>query len=152
MSEAPDTRDKLRQRIHEKKSQIRVYLSRAEARSTWLTIGSIVCSGLAGLLTAGPAAGGPPLTQALTQALGTSAETAPSWRLLCAAAALLSFLGATALTIYKVQDLANRVAKLQAASARIEALETFLETTNLSMQSATDQYIQVLQDVPFVPT
>jgi hypothetical protein len=152
MSEALDSRERLRQRIHEKKSQLKAYLSRVEPRSAWLTVASIVCSGLSALLTAGPAAGGPSLMQAVTQALGTSPDTAPSWRLFCAAATFLSFLGATALAIYKVQDLANKVAKAQAANARLEALETFLETTDISVQKATDQYTQILQDVSFVPT
>ncbi len=152
MSDTIDTREKFQQRIHEKKSQIRLFLSKAEPRSTWLTIASIVCSGLAGLLTAGPATGGPSLTQAVTQALGTSPETAPSWRLFCAAAAVLSFIATTTLAIYKIQDLANKVAKSQAANARLEALETLLETTNISIEKATAQYTQILQEVSFVPT
>jgi hypothetical protein len=151
MNETIDTREKLQQRIREKKSQIRTFLSKIEPRSTFLTVASIVCSGLAALLTAGPAAGGPSLTQALTQALGTAPETAPSWRLLCAAATVLSFLGTTTLAIYKVQDLANKVAKSQAAKARLEALETYLAMTDISIHKATDQYSQVLQDVSFVP-
>jgi hypothetical protein len=152
MSETRDTREKLQQRIHEKQSQIQAFLSKIEPRSTVLTVTSIVCSGLAAILTAGPAAGGSSLTQALTQALGTAPDTAPSWRLLCAAATVFSFLGTTTLSLYKVQDLANKVAKSQAANARLEALETCLETTDISIQQATNQYTQILQDVSFVPT
>jgi hypothetical protein len=152
MSETIDTREKLQQRIHEKQAQIQAFLSKVEPRSTLLIVASIVCSGVAALLTAGPAAGGPSLTKAITEALGTAPDTAPSWRLLCAAATVFSFLGTTTLAIYKVQDLANKVAKSQAANARLEALETSLETTDISMQKATDQYIQILQEVSFVPT
>jgi hypothetical protein len=72
--------------------------------------------------------------------------------LFCAAAAVLSFIATTTLAIYKIQDLANKVAKSQAANARLEALETFLETTNISIENATDQYTQILQDVSFVAT
>jgi hypothetical protein len=150
MSETIDTREKLQQRIQEKQSQIKAFLVKAEPRSTLLTIASIVCSGVAALLTAGPAAGGPSFTQALTQALGTTPDTAPSWRLLCAAATVFSFFGTTMLAIYKVQDLANKVAKAQAAHARLEALETYLETTDIAMQKATEQYTQILQDVSFM--
>jgi hypothetical protein len=148
MSETMDTREKLQQRIHEKQAQIQAFLAKAEPRSTLLTVTSIVCSGVAALLTAGPAAGGLPFSQALSQAVGT--RTA-AWRWLCVAATVFSFLSTTMLAMYKVQDLANKVAKSQAARARLEALETYLETTDLSMQHATDQYTQILQEVSFMP-
>jgi hypothetical protein len=148
MSQPLDTHEKLQQRIREKKAQLKAFLAQIEPRSTRLTIVSIVATGLAGLLTAGPAAGGPSFTQALTQALGT---TSPSWRLLCAAATVLSFVATTTLAIHKIQDLANRVAKAQAAYARLEALEIVLETTGLSLPKAADQYTHILQEVAFVP-
>jgi hypothetical protein len=148
MSNAPDPREKLRQRIREKKRQIEAFLARTEHRSNRLTIVGIVCAGLAGLITAGPAAGGPPLTQALTEVLGT---TTPSWRLLCAAATVLSFLATTALAIHKIQDLPNRVAKAQAAYSRLEGLETLLDTTEIGTAKAAEQYTQVVHDLSFVP-
>jgi anaerobic selenocysteine-containing dehydrogenase len=83
---------------------------------------------------------------------GVFTKQTSSWRLFCAAAAVLSLIATTTLAIYKIQDLANKVAKAQAANARLEALETFLETTDISIEKATDQYTQILQDVSFVPT
>ncbi len=148
MNHRLDTREKLQQRIREKKAHLQAFLAKTQPRSTGLTIASIICAGLAGVLTAGPAAGGAPLTQWLTEILGT---TAPSWRLLCAAATILSFLATTMLSIHKVQDLANRVAKVQAACSRLEAIETLLETTDISTATAAEQYTQVVQDLPFLP-
>ncbi len=101
MSDTNNAREKLRLRIQEKKEQIQAFLAKTQPRSNRLTITSIVCAGLAGLLTAGPAAGGPSFTQAMTEMLGT---TSPSWRLLCAAATILSFISTTTLAIHKVQD------------------------------------------------
>ncbi|HEX2225918.1 MAG TPA: hypothetical protein VHM64_02175 [Candidatus Binatia bacterium] len=148
MSNARDNREKLQQRIREKQGQIQAFLAKAQPRTTRLAIASIVCAGLAGLLTAGPAAGGPSFTQALTETLGT---TSPSWRLLCAAATVLSFLATTMLSIHKIQDLPDRVAKAQAAYSRLEAIETLLETTEISTSTAADQYAQIVHDVSFVP-
>jgi hypothetical protein len=57
----------------------------------------------------------------------------------------------TTLAIYKGQDLANRVAKAEAAVATLEALDTFVETTDISTEKAVEQYTQVLLGVAFVP-
>lgn len=148
MSHPKNDRQRLQQRIREKKADIDLFLSKIGPRSSRLTIASILATGLAGLLTAGPAAGGPSFTQAITQAFSM---TSPSWRLLCAAATLLSFVATTTLAIYKGQDLANRVAKAEAAVATLEALDTFVETTDISIEKAVEQYTQVLLGVAFVP-
>ncbi|MDA8141113.1 MAG: hypothetical protein M0036_20910 [Desulfobacteraceae bacterium] len=146
MSETLDAREKLQQRIREKKGQIEEFLRKTQPRSDHLTIASIVCAGLAGLLTAGPAAGGPSFTQAITQAIGT---TSPSWRLLCAVATILSFIATTALAVHKIQDLTNKVTKAQTAYAKLEGLETLLETTDLSTAAAADQFGRFINEVPF---
>ena len=147
LGEAAEGREKLRQRLGEKKDHIEAFLAKMQPRSNRLTLTSIVCGGLAGLVTAGPAVGGPSFSQVVTDALGT---TSPSWRWLCALATILSFLATTALAIHKIQDLANKVAKAQAAYGRIEALETLLETTDISTAKAAEQYAQVVNDVAFV--
>jgi hypothetical protein len=146
MSDTLDGREKLQQRIRDKKDQIEEFLRKTQPRSDRLTIASIVSAGLAGLLTAGPAAGGPSFTQALTQTLGT---TSPSWRLLCAAATILSFIATTALAVHKVQDLTNKVARAQAAHAKLEALETLLDTTDIPISKAADQFARIVPDVSF---
>ena len=154
MGETPDAheklqkriREKLQHRIREKKSQVQMYLRKTQPRSDRLIIASIVCAGLAGMLTAGPAAGGPSFTQALTQVLGM---TSPSWRLLCIVATVLSFIATTTIAIHKIQDLANKVAKAQAAHASLEALETLLETTDISNTKAAEQFGKIAHDVSF---
>ncbi len=147
LGDTPDGRKKLKQRIREKKDHIETFLDRMQPRSNHLTLASIVCGGLAGLVTAGPAVGGPSFTQTVTETLGA---TSPSWRWLCAVATILSFLATTALAIHKIQDLANKVAKAQAAYGRLEALETLLETTDIPTAKAAEQYGQVVNDVSFV--
>ena len=142
-----DPRSRLLDRIHEKQRDLKAYLRKFEPRSNRLTILSILGTGLAALLTAGPAVGGASFTAALTQALGT---TSPSWRILCAAATVFSFLATTALSIHKVQDLTNKVSKAQSAHAQLEALETFMETTEISNTTATEQYAQIVRDVPYL--
>ena len=144
---AIDSRSRLLDRIHEKQRDLKAYLQKFEPRSNRLTIFSILGTGLAALLTAGPAVGGASFTAALTQALGT---TSPSWRILCAAATVFSFLATTALSIHKVQDLTNKVSKAQSARAQLEALETFMETTEISNTTATEQYAQIIRDVPYL--
>lgn len=145
----PDSKNRLQDRIHEKQRDIKAYLKRFEPRSNRLTLLSIVGTGLAALLTAGPAVGGASFTSALTQALGT---TSPSWRILCAGATVLSFLATTALSIHKVQDLTNKVSKAQSALAQLEALETFMDTTEIPIANATEQYAQIVRDVPYLAT
>jgi hypothetical protein len=147
--EEAEARQRLRQRISDKHRQLAEYIRSAEPRSGTLQIVSTIMAGLAGLLTAAPAVGGPTLTSSLSQALGTGAE-APSWRLLCAAATICSFVSTTALSIYRTQDIANRLGKAQAAKARLESLETFLDTTSLPVEKAVDEYTRVVQDVSFV--
>jgi len=144
-----DWRRRLRQRIRDRQLDLEAFIRRAGPRSNRFTLFSILATGLAGLLTAAPAAGGTPLTQALTRAFGLSS---PSWRLLCAGAAVLSFLATTLLAVLRSQDLANRVAKAEAASATLEALDTLLDTTDLDVERAAEQYAQVVQGVAFIPT
>lgn len=149
MGETEDWRKRLRQRIRDRQFDLDSFINRAGPRNNRFTLFSIVATGVAGLLTAGPAAGGTPFTQALTRALGL---TSPSWRMLCGGAAVLSFLAPTMLAILRSQDLANRVAKAEAASATLEALDTLLDTTDLDVEKAAAQYAQVLQGVAFIPT
>ncbi|MEO7999389.1 MAG: hypothetical protein ABI852_18200 [Gemmatimonadaceae bacterium] len=144
----PDSKNRLLERIHEKKRDIKAYLKKFEPRGNRLMLLSIVGTGLAALLTAGPAAGGTSFTAALTKAMGT---TSPSWRILCAGATILSFIATTALSLHKMGDLTNKVSKAQSALAQLEALETFMDTTELPITNATEQYAQIIRDVPYMP-
>lgn len=142
-----DTRERLLERIREKKRDIKAYITTFEPRSNRLTMVSIIGTGLAALLTAGPAVGGASFTQSLTAALGT---TSPSWRWLCAAATVFSFLATTALAIHKMQDYTTKVSKAQSAHAQLESLEIFMDTTELPVATAADQYAQIIRDVPYL--
>ena len=150
MSHGSESRDSLLTRIRDKRKRICAYMAATEVRSSRLTNTGIICSGLAALFTAGPAVGGQSLTRFLTQALGTSPEAAPSWRLLCAGATVLSFIATAAIAIYKSQDLAIRLAKAQAANAELEGLETAIEFNTVTIHEAVNLYNKYIEEVPFL--
>jgi hypothetical protein len=148
-----DTQDRqnLIARIKDKRGQIAGYIATTEPRGNRLTTMSIVCGALAGLLTAGPAVGGPNFTKALTAALDTSPEANPSWRILCAAATILSVIATTAIAIYRNENLAVHVSKAQASGSRLEALETSLELGAITVPKATELYERYINEVSFIP-
>jgi hypothetical protein len=146
VDEPTTARDGLLRRIRELRGRINVYLSKAERRSSLLTEGSIVCGGLATLLTAAPAIGGPTFNNQIMQAFGTSS----GWRWACAFASVLSFAATTAMTIYKSRDLANRTAQAQSCDAKLEGLETSLEFGRVELEKAADLYGQYAAEVAFI--
>ena|SRR6266850_2844829 len=150
MGEKIELAESLLGRIREKRKRIVGYVAASEQRSTRLTNISIICGGLATLFTAGPAIGGQSLTRALTEALGTSAASMPSWRLLCAGATILSFIATTAMAMFRARDSIANLAKAQTASARLEGLEIALEFSTVSVDKTVEQYNLVISDMPFL--
>jgi hypothetical protein len=69
MNSPGESRAVLARHIAERRAEIRAWIAGAAPRSRRLTNLSIVGSAVAGLLTVGPAAGGPSLTAAITKAL-----------------------------------------------------------------------------------
>ncbi len=137
----------LRLRIQARRSAVRAWIRSAGPRARRLTTLSIVGSGLSGLLTIGPAAGGPGLTQAITQALGLQA---PIWQLLCGAAAFSSFAASTALLLLRSHDMSGRLAKAESADVRLEGLELALERKDADEQRVLEAYIQASAEVAFI--
>lgn len=150
MPEISPDRENLILRIKDKRAQISTYLASTEPRANRLTTASIVCGAIASLLTAGPAVGGPSFTKTLTAALGTSPEAAPSWRILCAAATLLSVCATTAVAIHRNENLAVRISKAQACKSRLEGLETQLELGTVTAKKAAEAFELHLLEVGFV--
>jgi hypothetical protein len=152
MPDNPQDRQNLLTRIKEKRNLIADYIAATEPRANRLTTASIICGAIASLLTAGPAVGGPGFTKALTAALGTSAEANPSWRILCAAATILSVIATTAVAIYRNENLAVHVSKAQASGSKLEGLETSLELGAITVPKATELYDRYINEVSFIPT
>ncbi|MES2598486.1 MAG: hypothetical protein V4662_24335 [Verrucomicrobiota bacterium] len=150
MAETSPERENLILRIKEKRAQITTYLACTEPRANRLTTASIVCGAIASLLTAGPAVGGASFTKSLTAALGTSPESSPSWRILCAAATLLSVIATTAVAIHRNENLAVRVSKAQACSSKLEGLETQLALGSVTAKKAAEAFELHLLEVGFV--
>lgn len=142
----PTDREGLLRRIRGLRAQLNAFLRQARRRSTLLTEGSIVCGGLATLLTAAPAVGGSGLNDWASAALGTKEV----WRVACALASVLSFAATTAMTIYKSRDLANQTAQAQSCDSKLEGLETSLEFGQVKVAEAAALYGQYAAEVPFI--
>lgn len=151
MSDERQDQQNLTARIKAKRDHIAGYLATAKRRGNRLTTTSIICGVFAGLLTVGPAFGGRPFTRALTAMIGSSQETNPSWRILCAAATVLSIIAAVAIAIYRSENIAVHVAKAQIADIRLEELAASLELGTITVSKATELYDRVISEVAFIP-
>lgn len=147
MSHESDPCAVLARHIAERRAAIRAWIAGASPRAARLTNLSIVGSALAGLLTVGPAAGGPSLTAAITRALGLQA---PVWQLLCGAAALSSFAASTAMILYKTHDVSGRLARAESSDVKLEGLELSLELEAVDLARATEAYTQAIAEVAFI--
>lgn len=147
MSHESESRALLGARIRERRLAVRDWIRRAGPRAARLTNLSILGSGLSGLLTLGPAAGGPALTALITKSLGLEA---PVWQLLCGAAALSSFTASTALLLIRSHDITGRLAKAESAAVRLEGLELSLELESVELPRVVELYTQATAEVAFI--
>ena len=150
MTAAQDTDgwDALLARLRDKRRRIASFTDRVAPRGAYLTNTGIVASAVATLLSAGPAIGG----LRLTQALGSAGENSPSWRILCAAAALCSLASTIATNLFRSHDIACRLARAQACDAKLESLELLVELKQLTLKEATARYEKYLPEVSFIPS
>jgi hypothetical protein len=147
MATEHDDWDALARRLREKRALIAAFNHKASARGAALTNTGIIASAVAAVLTAAPALGG----LRLTQALGSAGANSPSWRILCAVASLCSLVAAIATNLLKSHDIAARLAKAQAADARLEGLELLVELRQLTLKDATERYENAIPEVAFIP-
>ncbi|NRR30933.1 hypothetical protein HSX11_12160 [Oxalobacteraceae bacterium] len=140
--------DALLNRVREKRRRIAAFNDKFGPRGALLTNVSIVSSAIATLLTAGPAIGG----FRLTQALGQVSDNSPSWRVLCAGAALCSLIATIATNLFRTHDIASRLARAQACDAKLEALEIMVELKQLTLKEATSRFEKYIPDVSFIPS
>jgi hypothetical protein len=150
MTAAQDTDgwDALLTKLRDKRRRIAAFNERVAPRGAYLTNIGIVASAVATLLTAGPAVGG----LRLTQALGSAGENSPSWRILCAAAALCSLAATIATNLFRSHDIASRLARAQACDAKLESLELLVELKQLTLKEATARFEKCLPEVAFIPS
>ena len=147
MMNPPEPGKVLIKRINEKRRSIEWYIETIEPRGNRLTTFNIICSAIATLLAAMPAIGG----QTFLDVFGTAASDPAQWRILLGAAALFSLLSTIAANLYKSRDIASRLAKAQAAGAKLEGLATLVELGGVEPSGAgVTQYTQIIADVPFV--
>jgi hypothetical protein len=116
-------------------------------RDQSLTLLSVIASAVAAVLTAAPAMGGP----SLTQALGSAGPDTPSWRILCGVASLCSLLAAIATNFHRQQEVTTRLARCQAAAARLETLELQVSFQQAPLGDVTAEYGKIIADLPPLP-
>lgn len=151
MSESPDARQKLSDRIDEKQRAVRAYLARERPRRNRLSNVSIVGSGLAAALTAGPAVGGTGFTHATASLLSLS-EDSIVWRVLCLLAVILSVAAALSTNFATSRSVADRVSAAETCSAQLESLAVSLDIGHIDVDEAVKLYQQYAGQVPFVET
>jgi hypothetical protein len=149
MDETADTRQLLASRIEQKQDAVRSYLGRERPRRNRLSNTSIVGSGLAAMLTAGPAFGGTDFTEAV-QALFSLENSSVVWRVLCLGAVLLSVAAALATNFANSHSLADRVSAAETCRAQLEGLQDTLNFGNIAIDDALKLYQQYVAQVAFV--
>jgi hypothetical protein len=149
MDETADTRQLLASRIEQKQDAVRSYLGRERPRRNRLSNTSIVGSGLAAMLTAGPAFGGTDFTEAV-QALFSLESSSVVWRVLCLGAVLLSVAAALATNFANSHSLADRVSAAETCRAQLEGLQDTLNFGNIAVDDALKLYQQYVAQVAFV--
>jgi hypothetical protein len=133
--------------IRNKRQHIETFLAAARPRRRRLVNTTIVAGSVAAALTAAPALGGQPFTAWLTAALGLSS---PSWRLLCAAAAVSSVTATVATQMLKSQNVEEQVTRAQGCRAKLEALEVGLSIGHVDLKQASGEYLKCLEEVAFL--
>lgn len=139
--------DTLVPRIRAKRDDVQAYLRATRARRHRLVQTTIIAGAVAATLTAVPALGGEPLADWMTEAF---ALPAPSWRFLCAVAALCSFAATVATQMLKSHNYEERIVAAQGAQATLELLEIGIETGHVDGREATDQYAQTVKSTAFI--
>lgn len=142
LSPQPPAPDRLLSELRLQRDLLARFLRRNQPRQQRLSTLAVAASSLAALLTAAPALGGPSFTTELTQLLGLQG---PSWRLLCAAAALLSALASTCSQLLQGSRLEEKVSRCQSAMARLDALELGLELGQFGRDYAAETLLACVE-------
>lgn len=141
--------EELLARIRQKRSRLDRFLAAELPRKRRLLNTTIVGGTLASALTAAPAIGGTSLTASLTKAFGLSA-TAPSWRLLCAAASVCSIVATLATQLLRSNNSEEHVTRAQGSRAKLEALDVGLSMGQLDDSQAASEYLKCIEETAFL--
>ena len=134
-------------RIRAKRAEVNRYLRATGARRRRLVTLTIVTGAIATALTTAPALGGKPLADWLTETFATSS---PSWRILCALAAVCSLTAAVATQLHASKNYEEHIGRAQTIRATLETLEVAIASNHLSHKQATSQYLKCVENTSFI--
>jgi len=137
-------------RVKARRASIDAYVRRIEPRADRQANLSIISSGVAAALTAGPAIGGTRFSTSLQHLLALPDDSLV-WQSLCLLAAVVSVVAAVSTSLYKSRDLASQLSKAETAASQLEGLETLLEFGQLPVAEAVKLYQQYVSGIPFIP-
>lgn len=138
----PSDPDRLLSELRNQRDLLARFLRRNRPRQQRLSTLAVVASSLAAVLTAAPAIGGPSFTTELTKLLGLQS---PSWRWICAAAALLSTLASSCSQLLQSSRLEEKVSRCQSAMARLDALELGLDLGQFKRDFAAETLVACVE-------
>jgi gamma-glutamyltranspeptidase len=139
--------DGLLPRVTTKRADVERYLRAVGARHHRLITLTIIAAAIATLLTASAAFGGKPFADWLT---ATFELSTPSWRILCAVAALCSLTAAVATQLQTSKNYVEHIARAQKAKASLEMLEVALVLNHLDHHAATSEYLKIIETTSFI--
>jgi MFS family permease len=137
----------LQESIRSKSEQVHRFLAKARPRRRRLLNATLIGGGLSALLTAGPALGGKTFTDWLSASFGLEA---PAWRLLCAAAAMASFVATLATQFLRSHGVEENLAKAQVAAAKLEILLLGLVSGRMDEKHVLTEYIRTVESLAFL--
>jgi hypothetical protein len=144
---AEDADDGLLPRVMAKRVDVERYLRAVGARHHRLITLTIIAAAIATLLTASAAFGGKPFADWLT---ATFALSTPSWRILCAVAAVCSLTAAVATQLHTSKNYLEHIARAQKAKASLEMLEVAIALNHLKHHEATSEYLKIIETTSFI--
>ncbi len=139
---APNEPDLVLVELQRQREHLERFLRRNQPRQQRLSGLAVTGSSLAAVLTAAPALGGQAFTSELTELLNLQS---PSWRWICAAAALLSALASASSQVLQSSRLEEKVNRCQTARARLEALELGLELGQFNRDYAAETLLACVE-------
>jgi hypothetical protein len=137
----------LNESIRSKSEQVERFLAKARPRKRRLLNATLIGGSLSALLTAGPALGGKSFTDWLSTTFGLEA---PAWRLLCAAAAMASFVATLATQFLRSHSVEENLAKAQMAGAKLEILLIGLASGQMDEKQVLSEYIRSVESLAFL--
>jgi hypothetical protein len=138
-------RQQLLGRIADHSTRLRRYIWRKNR----VSVICIVSSGLAALITAGPATGGGSFIELVKAVLGLS-DGDLAGRLVCMTAMIVSVVAAIAANISKPSELSVRVQTAEAGVAELDKLAVELEFGGMSATDGSVQYSEVIKKTSFL--